>query len=239
MRYCPKDKTYSKSMALTSRLCLAIAIDTVGHSEYYVRLFAAMKLQATELTFSGLRRMWRKKEYGRMRQGRKQVKLDRRIAIRKSILKGIDELEKDKEEGRAYESGIRMAGDDDNENDKQSGEPRAKKRAKTGATKDNNKKEKRTASLSCRCGGQDHKRISSQNCPWKGLSEKEIAEKYAVRINEQEMNEESKQEEANEASTGNDVTSTRDIIIPDPTRVSTADPTGRVGKIVQWTSKFF
>jgi hypothetical protein len=148
MRYCPKDKTYSKSMALTSRLCLAIAIDTVGHSEYYVRLFAAMKLQATELTFSGLRRMWRKKEYGRMRQGRKQVKLDRRIAIRKSILKGIDELEKDKEEGRAYESGIRMAGDDDNENDKQSGEPRAKKRAKTGATKDNNKKERRTASLS-------------------------------------------------------------------------------------------
>jgi hypothetical protein len=154
-------------------------------------------------------------------------------------LKGIGALERDREEGRAYESGIRMAGDDDNEKEKQSGEPSARKRAKTGATKDNNKKERRTASLSCRCGGQDHKRISSQNCPWKGLSEKEIAEKYAVRINEEEMNEATSKEQANEAGNEKDVDYTRDPIITDPTPVPGADPTDRVGEIVQCTSKSF
>jgi hypothetical protein len=61
MRYIPKDKTYSQTMALTSHLNLAVSIDSLGHATYYERLFAAMKFQPTQLTFSGLRRMWRKK----------------------------------------------------------------------------------------------------------------------------------------------------------------------------------
>jgi hypothetical protein len=49
-------------MALTSRLNLAVSIDSLGHVTYYEqRLLAAMKFQPTQLTFSGLRRMWRKK----------------------------------------------------------------------------------------------------------------------------------------------------------------------------------
>jgi hypothetical protein len=66
MRYCPKEKTYCRSMALTSRINIAIGIDTLGHSKFYENLFDVMKFQHTELTCSGLRRMWRKKEYGRI-----------------------------------------------------------------------------------------------------------------------------------------------------------------------------
>jgi hypothetical protein len=62
MRYAPKDKTYARTMSLTSLVNLAIGIDCIGHAQYYERLFRRMKF--TELTFSGLRRMWHKKEYG-------------------------------------------------------------------------------------------------------------------------------------------------------------------------------
>jgi hypothetical protein len=77
MRYIPKDKTYSQTMTLTSRLNLAILIDSLGHAEYFKQLFGlfgAMIFRATELTFSGLRKMWRKKEYGQMYHAKKSVK---------------------------------------------------------------------------------------------------------------------------------------------------------------------
>jgi hypothetical protein len=59
MRYCPKEKKWKDN--------ITIGIDTLGHAKFYEELFAAtMKLTNTEFTFSGLRRMWQKKEYGRI-----------------------------------------------------------------------------------------------------------------------------------------------------------------------------
>jgi hypothetical protein len=56
MRYCPKETTYSRAMALTSRInILAIGIDTLGQAKFYEELFAAMKFNNTQFTSSGLR----------------------------------------------------------------------------------------------------------------------------------------------------------------------------------------
>ena len=54
MRYAPKDKMYCRTMGLTSRINIAIGVDSVGHAEYYQRLFQVMGIRHTELTFSGL-----------------------------------------------------------------------------------------------------------------------------------------------------------------------------------------
>ena len=54
MRYAPKDRTYCRTMGLTSRINLAIGVDSVGHAQYYQRLFQAMGMRHTELSFSGL-----------------------------------------------------------------------------------------------------------------------------------------------------------------------------------------
>jgi hypothetical protein len=259
MRYVPKDKTYCKTMSLTSRLSIAISIDTLGHSEYFLRLFGAMKFRKTELTFSGLRRMWRKKEYGRMRQGKKKYKLDRRLQMRKKMIEGVAKMENDRMAGRAYASGIRMAPGEEGDGV----ERPAKKRAKrNNNTQDNNKRttssgiemappgvleknenennennkienenerpatkrgnntqdnNKRTTSATCKCGGRDHKRVSSKECPWRGLSKKEIAEKCVeIKIMKQSSHVE------NENCT------------QDPT----TDPSLDLDKIVQSTSKF-
>jgi hypothetical protein len=42
MRYCPKDKTYCKTMVLTSRINIVIGIDTLGRAGFYEELFEAM-----------------------------------------------------------------------------------------------------------------------------------------------------------------------------------------------------
>jgi hypothetical protein len=158
MRYAPKDKTYSRTMALTSRINISIGIDCIGHAEYYERLFRAMKFTATQLTFSGLRRMWRKKEYGRMYSGLKTVKWRRRLTARTKMAEGVTKMEVDKEEGRCYESGIRLE-----ENDDEVGEKPTKKKRR------NNNPLTRTQD-ECKCGARDHLRVSSKKCPWKGCS---------------------------------------------------------------------
>jgi hypothetical protein len=54
----------------------------------------------TELTFSGLQRMWRKKEYGRMYSGLKSIKLRRWLTAQTKMMEGVAKMELDLEEGR-------------------------------------------------------------------------------------------------------------------------------------------
>jgi hypothetical protein len=79
MRYIPKDKTYSRTMALTSHQNLTVSINSLGHATYYERLFHAMKFRQTQLPVSGQGRKWRKKEYGQIYQATKTAKQRQRI----------------------------------------------------------------------------------------------------------------------------------------------------------------
>ncbi len=89
MRFAPKDKTYARMMSLTSRINLAIGIDCVGHGKYCEILFLNMRFHPTELTFSGLRWMWCKKEYGRIYTGLWRVKKRRPLAARTKMMDGV------------------------------------------------------------------------------------------------------------------------------------------------------
>jgi hypothetical protein len=60
MRYCPKDKTLCRTMVLTSRIHLAIGIDSLGYQSFFEERFSTMGFTRTYVTFSGLRRMWKK-----------------------------------------------------------------------------------------------------------------------------------------------------------------------------------
>jgi hypothetical protein len=131
MRYCPKEKTYCRSMAYTSRINLAIAIDTDGPAKFCKELFEAMGFTTT--TFSGLRRMWRKKEYGRIYGGLRVVKRRCQINNRNRMVKGTLKMEEDAKDGRAYSSSICLC----HEN-KESEQPRTKK-ARTSTQQHNNK----------------------------------------------------------------------------------------------------
>jgi hypothetical protein len=107
MRYVPKDKTYDgRTMALISHLNLAVSVNILGHATCYERLFAHTQFRHTELTFSGLRRMWLKKEYGRMYQAWKIVKKRHGIQQWQKMIDGILKMEADIEKGMAYSSGI-------------------------------------------------------------------------------------------------------------------------------------
>jgi hypothetical protein len=200
MRYVPKDKTYARTMALTSRLNLAISIDSLGHATYYTRLFGAMKFRKTELTFSGLRRMWRKKEYGRMYHARRRVKKRRRINQREKMIDGIIKMETDATAGMTYSSAMVLE-QDEGENDDKCEEP-ARKRAKTNNNQRTSVTGKKEAT-SCKCGGDDHRRITSSKCPWKGLSQKVVCENYERRLKENKMDANIQSLDANGQSTQN------------------------------------
>jgi hypothetical protein len=134
MSYVPKDQTYGWAMALTSWLNMSVLIDSLGHARYYERLFTNMKFKHTELTFSGLKRMWRNREYGWMYQGRKEVKKMWRIQQREKMIDGIRKMEADVVKGMAYSSGIRIQGEDEGKEGELDCQVPATKKARTKRT---------------------------------------------------------------------------------------------------------
>ncbi len=180
MRYCPKDKTLCRTMVLTSRIHLAIGIDTLGHESIFKEVFRSMGFTSTHVTFTGLRQMWKKKEYGRTNLGLRKVKRRRRMKQRDPMIEGTKKMEVDAKEGRGYCSGIRMRDEGKKEDCEE--KERRKKTARTGEA--NNNPLTRRTSTECKCGGDDHKRISSSRCPWKGLSKVEVARNYEKRMSE-------------------------------------------------------
>jgi hypothetical protein len=119
-------------------------------------------------------------EYGRIYSGLRTTKRRRRILQREKMKEGTAKLEKDSKEGRGYSSGCRLREEDEDNNEPVSEGCPAKKRART----DN--KLTRTSGEECKCGGKDHKRISSMKCPWKGQSKEAVAQNYAKRLESQE-----------------------------------------------------
>jgi hypothetical protein len=67
MIYCRKEKTFCKTMVLTSRIHLAIGIDTLGHESFFEEVFQAMGFTTMDITMLGLKRMHKRREYGWMR----------------------------------------------------------------------------------------------------------------------------------------------------------------------------
>jgi hypothetical protein len=106
MRYCPKNKTLCRMTVLTSRIHLAIGINTLGHQGFFEEVFSSFGLTWTHVTFTGLRRMWKKKEYGRTYSGLWKVKRRRCIKQRDWMIEGTKKIKMDSEEGRGYSSGI-------------------------------------------------------------------------------------------------------------------------------------
>jgi hypothetical protein len=82
-------------MVLTSRINLAIGIDTLGHAKVCEELFETMGFTHTELTFSGLRRMWRRKEFGRIYSGLRTVKRRRCFKQRDKMIEGTKKMEEE------------------------------------------------------------------------------------------------------------------------------------------------
>jgi hypothetical protein len=96
------------------------------------------------------------------------------------MIEGTKKMELDAKEGREYSSGIRLR---DVGKNGDSEEKKSKKKARTGEP-NNNQLTRRTAREQCKCGGDDHKRISSSRCPWKGLSKEEVTQNYEKRMSE-------------------------------------------------------
>jgi hypothetical protein len=140
-----------------------------------------------------------------MYSGLKRVKKQHRVAATIKMIDGVEQMKLDAKEGRCYASGI--IAEDDKE-----GEGPARKRARGQA--DN----LRTSPKECKCGAQDHQRVTSRNCPWKGLPKKEIMENYERRLKEWEVREKNTMATSCTDPTEEIVQSTSEFLAPMQTR---------------------
>jgi hypothetical protein len=96
------------------------------------------------------------------------------------MIEGTKKMELDAKEGREYSWGIRLRNVGKNGD---SEEKKSNKKARTGEP-NNNLLTRRSAREQCKCGGDNHKRISLSRCPWKGLLKEEVTRNYEKRMSE-------------------------------------------------------
>jgi hypothetical protein len=114
-----------------------------------------------------------------MYSGLKRRKRHRRLAARIKMELGTKKMEDDEKQGRGYTSGICMRGEGETEADCELQKPKRKK-----AKLNNGRALTSTQRPQCKCGAGDHQRVNSKNCPWRGLSKKDVARNYELRLNE-------------------------------------------------------
>jgi hypothetical protein len=162
-RYIPKDRTYSQSMSMASRVCLAVGVDSVGHWEYYERLFAETSVKLPLHTRIMLERMSKRREYDRNYQRRPERKRKRSNLKFAKMKDGLKTQMADKAMGLNYQTGLCMEeiGDDPD-----AGGPNTKQKP-----------------ARCKfCGSSQHKTRRSKGCKFFGWSN-ELVEAEMVRVN--------------------------------------------------------
>jgi hypothetical protein len=164
-RYVPKDRTFCQSMSLTSRICMAVGIDSIGHEDYYQRVFGKMEMKLPVNLTNMLFRMKNRREYDRNYQAQPKRKRKRSETKLVKIKEGLQKQMADKAVGRLYETGNNMGLTTDEVTDG-AGERRPKK------------------AVSCIfCGGSTHKTRRSKECKYYGWAKTRVeAEMVSISV---------------------------------------------------------
>jgi hypothetical protein len=96
-------------MSLTSRVCLAVGIDSVGHVEYYKRVFERKGIRMPWNTRTMLSSMKRKRDYDQVYQAEPKRKRKRSELKFARMKEGLKKQMADKAVGRLYDTGHNMA----------------------------------------------------------------------------------------------------------------------------------
>jgi hypothetical protein len=125
---------YVRQGYLPPESMLRFGIDTLGRVSFFEEIFCSIGFTATGVTFSGLRHMRKKKEYGRIYSGIWKVKRRRRMIQRDLMIEGMNKMDVDAKEGQGYSSGIHMQ----EESKDEESEERKRKKKKARTEKQNN-----------------------------------------------------------------------------------------------------
>jgi hypothetical protein len=142
MRFAPKHVCFSKSMALTYRLHMAVGINSVGHLQFYTRLFALVGLAMSTITLTVFERLDKSDSYHQSQKKTPKYRSARAHKRNAAMIKELKKEEEDRVKGMSY--GIQKE-----EKEKKKRESAGKKGAKT-----------------CKhCQSTSHSRITSLACP--------------------------------------------------------------------------
>jgi hypothetical protein len=121
-QYVPKDRTFCQSMLLTSRICMAVGIDSIGHEDYYERVFGKMEMKLPGNMKNMLVRMKNRREYDRNFQAQPKRKRKRSKTKFAKMKEGLPKQMADKAVGRLYDTWNNMGLNSDEVTDGTEGE---------------------------------------------------------------------------------------------------------------------
>ena len=106
--FAPKNKTYSGSLSLQIRIGMAVAINILGEDVFFASLYEECGITMSDVTLHGLHVQQTAKENRYSRERTNSARKERMQKTYAKIRAHHDQIKSDKENGRSYESGVRM-----------------------------------------------------------------------------------------------------------------------------------
>lgn len=172
MRFAPKEVCLGKSMSLTYRICLAIGVNSTGHTSYLGRVLSKLGLRMSQTTRRMLHTLDERDAYFRIHKQKLEIKK------RRSQLKNIHwrlELARTVRDVVEHGCGYGKGKDGENRTDGDNSSPPAAKKM-------------RVVGFCSRCEQSTHLRSSSRLCPF---NKKNLASASAQNGEESEQLEQS------------------------------------------------
>jgi hypothetical protein len=158
----PKNNSYSGTVSLRNRVCMAIGIQSLGYDQYFARLFRELGLDLDDTTKHRLAQNEKQRKYRKEQTKLANNKRKRKQATYVKIANYFEKLKKDRAAGKEYKTGVAMELTNANVR-----EEAAIVKVKT-ATKRKKKSPKETnisELVQCRfCGIYGHDSVENEDC---------------------------------------------------------------------------
>jgi hypothetical protein len=157
----PKNKSYSGTVSLRNRVCMAIGIQSLGYDQYFARLFRELGLDLDDTTKHRLAQNEKQRKYRKEQTKLANNKRKRKQATYVKIANYFEKLKKDRAAGKEYKTGVSMELTNANV-----GEEAAIVKVKTATKRKKSPKETNISELvQCRfCGIYGHDSVENEDC---------------------------------------------------------------------------
>lgn len=157
----PKDKTFSLTMSLTDRVNFVVVCSTLGHLVTIRELLRVKNMELPEITREYLERQDKQCEYIRSYNQSHSVQLRRSEKKKADLREQLRDEISDNKLGFLYEPGVAVLGKNGEGGSSNAENQTAQSRTRTKSDGTSSTK----ATRKCRCGGDDHSRVTHHSCP--------------------------------------------------------------------------
>jgi hypothetical protein len=164
-KYAPKNRTYSRTLSLRSRVCMAVGTDGAGTKRFFEKVFREAGIPVNKKTSTFLKKVTAREEKKKEYQKKRTVKFRRARNQKLKTAKGMQDNAEARRQGQDYGTGIAILGRNDAEDEETTGGSSTRKSMDPPDGEVEVPVNKRPKKCCSKCGSTKHSRSTAKSCP--------------------------------------------------------------------------